>query len=336
MSNSDYYPHPNTNADIYRNMTAADRPPVPDKHIQFIAVNDDKTIVGASSLTDRYWSGTVWYFNGPTNYDKNDAYAVTRTESGVCDAVFLDNYKFLIAEDSGVLQVLEVVKAPETLAPVLQCSGYVCQHDDSITSLAVFDNKTHFVTSSMDCCIKVWQISDLLAEYSFLNAHTNSITCVDVMPKNDWIFGSTSLDCQAFIWDLRQSKPATCLHKKEGNGLTALTWDKNNENIVAIGSQSGSVTLIDIRSPDNVICETQIFLRPVHRLKYHPEKNSWLAGCCDDTVVKVLDPTKHLSLVYQDDRHKDFVRGLAWLQDELLTCSWDDTILKHTVLSADQ
>lgn len=118
------------------------------KNIFFL---DDKTIVGASSLTDRYWSGTVWYFNGPTSYDKNDAYAVTRTESGVCDAVFLDNYKFLIAEDSGVLQVLEVVKAPETLAPVLQCSGYVCQHDDSITSLAVFDNKTHFVTSSMDC-----------------------------------------------------------------------------------------------------------------------------------------------------------------------------------------
>ncbi|KAG8039889.1 hypothetical protein G9C98_000618 [Cotesia typhae] len=297
MSTTDYFPHPNTNADIYRNMTAADRPPVLSKHLQFVAVNDDKTIVGASSLTDRYWSGTVWYFNGATSLNRKDAYAVTRTESTICDAAFLDDKKFLVTEDSGVLQVLEVVKAPETLTPGIQCTGYVCQHDDSITS---------------------------------------TITCVDVMPKNDWIFGSTSLDCEAILWDLRQPKPSSCLHKKEGNGLTSLAWDKTNENNVAIGSQSGSVSLIDIRSPDTVICEITAFPRQVHRLRYHPEKNNWLAGCCDDTTVKVLDPTQHLSLIYQDLRHKDFVRGLAWRKDELLTCSWDDTILNHEILSPDQ
>ncbi|KAH0550604.1 methylosome protein 50-like [Cotesia glomerata] len=336
MSTTDYYPHPNTNADIYRNMTAADRPPVLGKHLQFVAVNDDKTIVGASSLTDRYWSGTVWYFNGATSLDRKNAYAVTRTESTICDAAFLDDKKFLVAEDSGVVQVLEVIKASETLTPGIQCTGYVCQHDDSITSLAVFDNKTHFVTSSMDCCMKVWQISDLYAEYTYLNAHTSTITCVDVMPKNDWICGSTSLDCEAILWDLRQPKPSSCLHKKEGNGLTSLAWDKTNENNVAIGSQSGSVSLIDIRSPNNVICEIAVFPRQVHRLRYHPEKNNWLAGCCDDTTVKVLDPTQHLSLIYQDFRHKDFVRGLAWRKDELLTCSWDDTILNHEISSPDQ
>lgn len=58
--------------------------------------------------------------------------------------------------------------------------------------------------------IKVWQISDLYAEYTYLNAHTSTITCVDVMPKNDWIFGSTSLDCEAILWDLRQPKPSSC------------------------------------------------------------------------------------------------------------------------------
>lgn len=43
MENEDYYPHPNTNADIYRNMTAADRGTISDKHLQFLSIYDGKS-----------------------------------------------------------------------------------------------------------------------------------------------------------------------------------------------------------------------------------------------------------------------------------------------------
>lgn len=61
-----------------------------------------------------------------------------------------------------------------------------------------------------------------------------------------------------------------------------------------------------------------------------------LACCCDDTFVEVLDINRDFSSVYKNARHTDFVRGLAWYKDDLLSCSWDNTVLKHTIHSCDQ
>lgn len=57
-----------------------------------------------------------------------------------------------------------------------------------------------------------------------------------------------------------------------------------------------------------------------------------LAGCCDGNVVKIFDTDKSLATIYEDDRHRDFVRGLAWQQNKLLTCSWDNTVLHHSLV----
>lgn len=61
-----------------------------------------------------------------------------------------------------------------------------------------------------------------------------------------------------------------------------------------------------------------------------------LACCCDDTFVEVLDINRDFSSVYKNARHTDFVRGLAWYKDDLLSCSWDNTVLKHTIHSCDR
>ncbi|XP_034937934.1 methylosome protein 50-like [Chelonus insularis] len=332
MSNNEYFPHPNSNVDVYRNMSAADRSPVPDKHLQFITVyNDEKAILGASNMIDRYWSGTVWFFNGCSNFDRKNATIAMRTESGVCDADFLDKDRFVVTEDSGVIQILEVVQAADTMMPEIRYLKYECQHDDGITSLAIFDNKTHFVTSGLDYCIKVWHAAELLAENSFSSCHTGIITSVDVMPKSDSVFASTSLDCDALIWDIKQSTPATHLHKKNDNGLTAISWNPSDSHYVAIGAEDGSITLIDLRSPTAVLFQSTVFSRPVHKLKYHAKRKNLLAACSDDTVVKVIDTSENLDIIYENNQHSDFVRGFAWLKDELITCSWDNSVLKHTL-----
>lgn len=170
------YPHPSSNAEIYRNMTPGDRPPKPDKQLQFIAVHngrlfffatlyyykitkcsskkfiftDETAIVGANNLTGRYWSGTVWWFSDCSSLDRNNASAASKTESSVADAGFLDNHRLVVGEDSGVLQILEVPQDANVWKSELKCTRYACQHDDSITSLAIFDNKTNFVTCGMD------------------------------------------------------------------------------------------------------------------------------------------------------------------------------------------
>lgn len=106
--------------------------------------------MGGSNLTDRYWSGTVWYYNDISDFDRNKAHVATKTESGVCDAVFLDNNKFVIGEDSGVLQVFDITTGPDD-SQQLQCAGYACLHDDSIITLSAFADNDRVVSAGMDC-----------------------------------------------------------------------------------------------------------------------------------------------------------------------------------------
>lgn len=56
-----------------------------------------------------------------------------------------------------------------------------------------------------------------------------------------------------------------------------------------------------------------------------------LAACCNDVFVEVFDISNDLLLMYQDDHHTDFVRGLTWFNRYLYSCSWDNTVLKHTI-----
>ena len=327
---------PNLNADVYRNMTAADRPPVPDKHLQFILIYNEKSaILGGSNMTDRYWSGTVWYYNDISDFNRDKGFVATKTESGVCDAIYLEEDKFVITEDSGVLQIFSLAETAETNLQELQCMGYSCLHDSSTLSISAFSDKDHVVTGGMDCCLKVWDLSELLVTHSFGYAHIDVVTCVDAQPKSTTAFVSTSSDCEALMWDIRQSKPAQSILKKD-IGLTAVNWNPNSDNILAIGTEGGDVVLIDIRKTDtSVLEETCILPRSVHKLLFNPnsERSEELACCCDDNIVKVLDTNSQLSSIYKDESHSDFVRGLTWFKDALYSCSWDNTVLKHTIHS---
>ncbi|XP_011308811.1 methylosome protein 50-like [Fopius arisanus] len=336
MEKDDYLTKPNSNAEIYRNMTVGERASVLDKHLQFIAVyNDKKAILGGSNLTDRYWTGTIWYFDDAADgeLERNKSFTATQTESTLSDAAFIEEYKFVVAEDGGIVKVLCVVQPPETWAVALQCVGYTCKHDDSVTSLSVFEDKNYFVSGGMDRCLKVWETSTLMVEYTYQLAHTAIITSVDVLSKSNSVFMSTSLDSEAVLWDVRTPKPARRLYKNDdGNGLTAVACNPLKEHEVAIGGEDGYVFLGDTRKPEELVYKSLEFPRAIHRLKYHHKRNNWLAGCCNDTMVKVLDTSQELSVLFKDaNSHTDMVRGLAWCKDELLTCSWDSTVQRHSL-----
>ncbi|KAK9308694.1 hypothetical protein QLX08_001416 [Tetragonisca angustula] len=328
----DFLTPPNLNADVYRNMTITDRP-VSNKHLQFISIYNEKSaILGGSNLTDRYWSGTVWYYNDITNFDRDKASLQIKTESGVCDGIFLQSDKFVIGEDSGTLQVFDLSAKPSD-SEELQCAGYAALHDNSLLTLSAFADKEHIVSGGMDCCIKVWDISELMATYSFGFAHTDIITCVDAKPESDTEFVSTSYDCEALMWDIRLSKPAQSILKRDA-GLTAICWSFKQPNIVAIGTDDGEIIMVDVRKGNvNVLSISSAFSRPVHRLLFNPNSGRMeeLAACCDDVCVEVFDINNQFSLIYKDDRHTDFVRDLTWFDSHLYSCSWDTVVLKHTI-----
>lgn len=325
--------YPNLNADVYRNMTAADRPPVINKNLQFILIyNENSAVLGGSNMTDRYWCGTVWYFKSITDFNKDKAFAASDTGSGACDGVFISENKFVICEDSGVLQVFSLDNT-DSESDTLQCLGYACQHDDSILTVSAFSDASRVVTGGMDYCIKVWDLEELITQKSFGFAHTDIITSVDVQPRSDTTFVSTSLDCEALIWDIRQSKPAQRI-LKEADGLTAVNWNCILDHIVAVGDAIGNVKLIDIRKTGTpVLHEASVSSRGIHKLLFNPnaERSEQLACCSDDTLVEVVDINSEFFTTYKNEDHTDFVRGLAWCGDMLYTCSWDNTVIKHKI-----
>lgn len=325
---------PNLNADIYRNMTPAERPPVLDKNLQFILIHNEKSaILGGTNMTDRYWNGTVWYYNNISDFAREKAFVDTKTESGVCDGVHLEQDKFVISEDSGVIQVYGLVETDEPQVHELQSLGYACQHDSSPLTLAVFQDNVHVVSGGMDYCIKVWDTAELIATHSFSFAHTDVVTSIDVQPRSTTTFVSTSLDCEALIWDIRQQNPAQSILKRQF-GLTSVNWNFVMDNIIAIGTENGDVILVDTRkSTDSALKNSRVFSRSVHKLLFNPnpERSEELACCADDTIVRVVDINKKFSSIYEDGSHRDFVRGLAWYKNELISCSWDNAVNKHTI-----
>lgn len=322
---------PNLSSEVYRSMTPADRPPVPDKHLQFISIyNENSAILGGSNLTDRYWSGTVWFYNDITDFDRNKAYLAMKTETGVCDAVYLENDKFAICEDSGALQILQLTTMPDDTQE-LQCTAYTALHDDTILSLSTSNDKCYIVSGGMDCCIKVWDVAEFMAIHSFHSAHTDIVTCVDAKPGTYSEFVSTSFDSEALLWDTRKSKPALRILRRDDVGLTTANWNPSLSHVLAIGTDEGEVIMIDVRMADEkVLQEARFCPRPIHKVAFNPnsERSKLLSVCCDDVTVQVLDTDQMLS-VYKDDRHNDFTRDFAWFNNNLYSCSWDNEVLQH-------
>lgn len=62
------------------------------------------------------------------------------------------------------------------------------------------------------CSLKVWDVEDLIATYSYSFAHTDIITGTDVKAMCTSIFASTSLDGESLLWDVRRAKPAHCIY----------------------------------------------------------------------------------------------------------------------------
>jgi methylosome protein 50 len=51
-------------------------------------------------------------------------------------------------------------------------------------------------------------MAEIITTYSFHQAQTDIITSVETQFGSDAVFLSTSMDCEALLWDIRKTKPA--------------------------------------------------------------------------------------------------------------------------------
>lgn len=99
-------------------------------------------------MVDLYWNGTLWHYKDISDFSREKATVTQRMDSGVCNAAYLSENRFVSVEDSGAIQIQEIVQTDEQSQ--FQHLEYACQHEDSILTVSVFSNQRNFVTGGMD------------------------------------------------------------------------------------------------------------------------------------------------------------------------------------------
>ncbi|XP_013786008.1 methylosome protein 50-like, partial [Limulus polyphemus] len=161
-------------------------PAVVEKHLDSIFHWNDGTFVLASSnLTGRYWSGSVWCFkcaDDAPNVEK--CLTGVETDSGVCDAVSVEQNKVIIGTDSGSVELLEFQTNGE--APLLNSIFYGLEHDDLVSCVDVNSSGDKAVSCSYDKSIKIWDLVSMASVGTYRPAHTDlvwRISCCPVEPE---------------------------------------------------------------------------------------------------------------------------------------------------------
>ncbi|GLV43808.1 WD repeat domain 37 [Carabus blaptoides fortunei] len=297
---------PNLNGKVYREFLP--RQNSINVFLDFIEINNEQVILGSSNLNGRYWEGSLCYYQNSdvcASFNIEEITAVECFDFGITDGKFLlNNQKVIVSQDSGEVKLFDIENGELKLI-----KNNIEGHDDFITEISLWSDNKNFVTSSADASIKIWNIAEsgtISCLHTFTNLHSNLISSVSVNIKDMNTFASCSYDKTAFLWDKRTNKPG------------------------AVSNSSGDVYLVDIREPKEFLSKETCFNRSVHKIKFSP--NGLLAVCADDSKIAVLDTANDdLNMIYTDNRHEDFVRGLAWKDNILISCGWDKQVLVHNV-----
>ncbi|XP_011548475.3 methylosome protein 50 [Plutella xylostella] len=314
---------PHLNAEVYRkdsNVSVM-------AHLDYIRMhNDGTTLIGCSELTGRYWNGGAKVLK-TLEADTLDKLSVA-LPSGTADGCFIQNPdKLLLCQDSGSVSVwTHGTGAWAAWEEVMTVS----EHDDAVMAVDCLDPVNHYVTVAADGNIKVWDINEMICENNYLGCHSMMITGVAVKPQS-MSFATCSLDRHVSLWDKDSTEKISDLAVLDA-GVRCLEW--LNEDHLLVGDEAGVLSLIDMRSlkaPQPLIT----FPAPVHRIKFNKESNN-VAVCCDNRIVSVygISEDYKLNLVYKDNRHNNYVRGMTWHstdKQKLHTVGWDGAINTHFV-----
>ncbi|KAH3735735.1 methylosome protein 50-like [Dreissena polymorpha] len=312
-------------------------PAAMDRHFEVIQYRKEGgVLLGASSLTGRYWFGSLWYYEDPeVAPDVDKCTAGVQLEAGLNDACWVDDKRVLVGMDTGGLALWELTDNLHTF--IEQSSA--TEHDDLVSSVCVCASSGRFLSASHDRCIKVWD-QETLRSINTYRAHAGVVHSVCSHPSIPEVFLSTSQDGTVCLWDTRKPKPVSKLDKSPMRSApTCIAWQPGVDNVYAVGSECGLLVFKDTRS---AVTET-ISLRPHHRgitrVQFQPDKNSTLASVSEDCTVMVVDiAEEHPKQLYRSTQHSDFIRGLSWANDgsnvqKFITCGWDSRVFSHLVPS---
>jgi len=326
-----------------------------------------RMLLTASNLTGRYWTGSMWYYGagetGPftnegTNGVSKDCDLIKKCvtgvelDDGVGDALLFGDCgdentmkaNVLVTCDNGSLDHLKLTKSEEGAASEKQfyffdrVSTYT-EHRDSITGIAKSssddaDLSGNLVTCSADGSIVAWDLKTMGVTARYSRAHGDM--ALDVTFVKSSAFASCSQDGLVALWDIREKGNRGLIREDPDAFPTCVEY--SSDNYLIIGDVAGGVHLLDMRKPGKeavAFAADALSGHRIHRIeldRHHPKNANRFAVCGDSTAVRVFDVEDNSRFIqrYEDFRHTDFVRGLAWgACDTLWTCGWDMQVLRH-------
>lgn len=305
-------------------------PAAMDRHLDVIYCHKDGGfLLGASSLTGRYWYGSLWYYEEPTSsLDVEKCTAGVQLEAGIGDALWIDRDKVLIGLDTGGLAVWQLVDNYKTFVQVCAAG----EHDNVVNTVSISADNKKALSASHDRCLKIWDLETLNSTATY-RAHSNIVWSAQYHPTECDIFLSCSQDGRILLWDSRKSRPASIVDKSPLQLCpTACTWQNGDGYAVAVGDEEGRIIVKDVRNLEKrPTCSYMPHHRPVHRLQFQPENSNILASASEDcSVVVGCLSGDNIEQIYKNTAHQDFVQGICWNHGhKLLSCGWDSVLLTH-------